>query len=95
MLGDAYGMRKASSVGKEWNEQAAAVADFAKGKTVEELKGVAVNESGMAAETDLASSATIYIGGFISGIEEAVNQGRAPRSGSRRQAVSGFQYNNV
>ena len=90
VLGDAYGMRKASSVGKEWNEQAAAVADFAKGKTVEELKGVAVNESGMAAETDLASSATIYIGGFISGIEEAVNQAehRGAAAGDRLSLVS-------
>ena len=73
VLGDEYGMRKASSIGKEWNEQAAAVADFAKGKTVEELKGVAVDESGMAADADLAASATVYIGNFISGIEEAVN----------------------
>lgn len=72
-LGDEYGMKKASSIGKEWNEQAAAVADFAKGKTVEELKGVAVNESGMAADADLAASATVYIGNFVSGIEEAVN----------------------
>lgn len=45
----------------------------AKGKTVEELKGVAVDESGMAADADLAASATVYIGNFISGIEEAVN----------------------
>ena len=38
-LGDAYGMRKASSITAEWNEQAAAFAAYCVGKTVEELLG--------------------------------------------------------
>lgn len=73
-LGDDYGMKVASSIGKEWNEQVAALADYAVGKTVDELKGMAIDETGMAADADLASSATLYIGGFISGIEDAVNK---------------------
>ena len=72
-LGDGYGMRKASSISKEWNEQAAAMAEYAVGKTVEELKGIAVNEKGAPADADLASSVTLYIGSFVSGIEAAVN----------------------
>ncbi len=72
-LGEAYGMKKASSIGKEWNEQAAAMAQYAVGKTVEELKGIAVNESGAPTDADLASSVTLYIGSFVSGIEAAVN----------------------
>lgn len=72
-LGDAYGMKVASSIGKEWNEQVAALADYAVGKTVEELKTTAIDETGMAADVDLVSSATLYLGGFISGIEDAVN----------------------
>jgi hypothetical protein len=32
-LGDAYGMKKASSIGKEWNEQANAFAQYVVGKT--------------------------------------------------------------
>ena len=72
-LGDDYGMRKASSISKEWNEQAAAMAEYAVGKTVEELKGIAVNEGGAPTDADLASSVTLYIGSFISGIEAAVN----------------------
>jgi len=64
-LGDDYGMRKASSIGKEWNEQVAAVAEYAKGKTVEEIKA--------GADADLTSSCTMYSGGFIAGIEAAVN----------------------
>jgi len=72
-LGDAYGMKKASSIGKEWSEQAAAMAQYAIGKTVDEIKGIAVNEGGAPADADLASSVTLYIGSFVSGIEDAVN----------------------
>lgn len=72
-LGEDYGMKEYSGIGKEWNEQVAAVAEYAVGKTVEELKTGAVDETGAVADADLASSATIYIGGFISGIEDAVN----------------------
>ena len=72
-LGDDYGMKKASSIGKEWNEQAAALADYAVGKRVDELKGMAVGEDGKAADADLAASVTLYIGSFVDGIEAAVN----------------------
>ena len=70
-LGEAYGMKKAGSK-YEWNEQAAALCDYAIGKTVQELKAGAVNESGKAADADLASKASVYIGGYVSAIEEAV-----------------------
>ena len=50
----------------------AALASFAVGKTVEELKNGAIDESGKApAGSDLASSATIYLGGHVSAIEAA------------------------
>ncbi len=75
-LGEAYGMKQFSPIGKEWNEQAAAIAEYAEGKTIEELKNGAIDETGAVKDADLASSATIYLGGFISGIEEAVNQAR-------------------
>lgn len=60
-LGDAYGMRKASKIGKEWNEQAAAFAAYAVGKTAEQITGIKVNDKGEAAEQDLASVATISV----------------------------------
>jgi len=75
-LGEAYGMKAAGSK-YEWNEQAAALAEYAIGKTVDELKNGAVNESGMAADADLASKASIYIGGYVSAIEEAVKNAAA------------------
>lgn len=71
-LGTAYGMGAFSPIGKEWNEQAAALANYAVGKTVEELKNGALNESGKAKDADLAASATIYLGGYVSAIEAAV-----------------------
>ena len=71
-LGDDYGMKVASSIGKEWYEQAEALAAYACGKTVEELKNGAISETGAPADADLASSATMYLGGFVSAIEKAV-----------------------
>ena len=75
-LGEDYGMKAAGSK-YEWNEQAAALCDYAIGKTVEELKSGAVNESGKAADADLASKASIRIGGYVSAIEEAVKNASA------------------
>lgn len=72
-LGEDYGMKKASSIGKEWSEQAAAMAAYAVGKTVDEIKGIAVNENGAPADADLAASVTLSIGEFLEGIEAAVN----------------------
>ena len=72
-LGDEYGMVAYGKAIAEWDAQAAALADFAVGKTVEELKSGAVSETGYAPEgSDLASSATIYLGGYVAAIEKAV-----------------------
>ena len=72
-LGDTYGMRKASSIGAEWNEQAAAIAKFTVGKTVEEFEKGAISETGKAPEgTDLASSATMYMGSYVNAVKMAV-----------------------
>ena len=70
-LGDNYGMKAYGGATYEWYEQAAALADFAVGKTVEELRAGAVNESGKAADADLATTATIYLGGYVAAIEAA------------------------
>ncbi|NLL78092.1 MAG: hypothetical protein GX235_12780 [Clostridiales bacterium] len=71
-LGAEYGMGKASSIGKEWNEQADAFAAYTVGKTVDEVKGVAVNEEGVPTDADLTSSVTIHVGDFIAAVEKAV-----------------------
>lgn len=76
-LGEDYGMKKASGIGKEWNEQAQALADYVTGKTLEEVKGIAMDETTLPTEADLAASVTLHIGGFIAGVESAVNSAQA------------------
>lgn len=71
-LGTEYGMKKASGIGKEWNEQAAALANYVQGKTVEQVKGIAVNEKGAPTAAELSSSVTVSIGGYVAAIEKAV-----------------------
>lgn len=72
-LGPDYNMVAWGQAIAEWDEQAAALAAFAVGKTAEELRYGAVDETGYAPEgSDLATSATIYLGGYVSAIEVAV-----------------------
>ena len=72
-LGENYGMVAWGGAIAEWDEQAAALASYAVGKTVEELKSGAIDETGKApAGSDLATQATIYLGGYVSAIEKAV-----------------------
>ena len=80
-LGADYGMGSISGIGKEWNEQAQALADYVVGKTADEVLGIAVDEATKPAEADLASSVTISIGGFQNAIAEAV--GRAQPLGAQ------------
>ena len=75
-LGADYGMVAYGKAIAEWNEQAAAVANYVVGKTVDEVKGIALTEDGHAADADLAASATITIGGYIDGIVAAVNNAK-------------------
>ena len=71
-LGADYGMVAWGGAIAEWDEQVAALCQYAIGKTVDELKNGAIDESGKAPEgSDLASSATIYLGGFVGAIEAA------------------------
>ena len=75
-LGFDYGMVKynASAIGKEWFEQADALAQFAVGKTMEEVKsGIA---GGYASDVDLKTSASIYLGGYVAAMEAAVNNAK-------------------
>ena len=71
-LKEDYNMKAYAGSKYEWYEQAKALSDYAVGKTVNELKNGAVNESGKAKDADLASVATIYIGGYVNAIEKAV-----------------------
>ncbi len=71
-LKDAYGMKQASGIGKEWYEQAAAFAQYTVGKTVDEVKGISISEEGSPTEADLTSSVTVSVDSIIATIEKAV-----------------------
>jgi hypothetical protein len=70
-LGADYGMKVASSIGKEWNEQAAAFAAFATGKTIDEVKGVSMDAEGLVTDEELATMVTVHVGDFIKCLELA------------------------
>ncbi len=76
-LGDAYGMKPATTVGKEWYEQAAAFADWCVGKTVDEVLGMPTRDKGDGHHTcvpddvDLKTSCTIDVGGFFEALTKA------------------------
>ncbi len=76
-LGKNYGMVAWGGAKYEWNEQAAALANYAIGKTVAQLKNGAIDATGKApAGSDLAATATIYLGGYVAAIEMAVNNAK-------------------
>lgn len=75
-LGDAYGMRIASSIDAEWNEQAAAFAAWCVGKTLDEVKGIAVDEDGMATDVDVVASVTLKVSSFVAIVEAAYNNAK-------------------
>ncbi|MFH5837428.1 hypothetical protein ACHAL6_15335 [Proteiniclasticum sp. C24MP] len=74
-LGDEYGMKKASGIGSEWFEQALALAEWMKGKTVDEVTGMEVAE-GKATSEDLTSSVTVTVTGYLEAFEEAAANAR-------------------
>lgn len=74
-LGDEYGMKKASTLGLEWHEQSANFSEWAKGKSLEEIKA-AEGDDGKAADADLAAGVSVGVSDYILTIEEAVNVAR-------------------
>ena len=74
-MGADYGMVAWGGAKAEWDAQVAAVSKYAVGKTVEQLKNGDIDMvTGKAKDgTDLASSATIYLAGYVYAIEAAVN----------------------
>lgn len=71
-----YGMKKASGIGKEWNEQIAAFEKLITGKTVSEIIAFKTYEKDaghpeVLEDADMASSVTIDIGGYRKAIQKA------------------------
>lgn len=72
--GDAYGMKVASSIGKEWFEQAQALENYAVGKTVSEFLSTAIDEQTKVTDEDLKTQVTMSIGALLQVFEKATSQ---------------------
>ncbi len=71
-LGDSYGMKAASEIGKEWYEQIESFEQYVIGKTVEEINGIKTDDHGYVQDNSLNSSVTISISDFQAAITKAV-----------------------
>lgn len=70
-LKEDYGMKKASSIDKEWYEQANALTAYAVGKTVEELNSLEVDGDGYPTDSDIVASVTMGIKTYLDVFNEA------------------------
>ncbi len=71
-LGDSYGMKAASEIGKEWYEQIESFEQYVIGKTVEEINGIKTDDHGYVEDSSLNSSVTISISDFQAAITKAI-----------------------
>ncbi len=71
-IGDAYGMRAASPIGKEWYEQANAFAAYVTGKTAAEIDGIALDNAEKPTGADLTASVTISAGALKTTVLKAI-----------------------
>ena len=72
VLDDAYDMRKASPIGAEWDEQANFLADYVTGKTLDEVKGIAIDDGGKPTDADITTGCTMNIAEILTAVENAV-----------------------
>jgi len=75
-LKDAYGMVKASSIKKEWYQQAEALGKWMEGKSVADIKGMKTvkKDDAHPAVPDVAelkSSVTVSVQDYVAAVEEA------------------------
>ena len=81
-LGDGYGMKAASGIGKEWFEQVEALEDWCVGKTVEEVVTMPTYDKGDGHHTqvpddvDLKTGCTIDVGSFLDALQEAADNAK-------------------
>ena len=68
---DAYGMKKASPIEREWYEQADAFATYAVNKTADDLDGISLGSDG---KTDAVAGCTISITAMRQNLLRAINK---------------------
>ena len=70
-LGKDYGMKAASSIGKEWNEQAKSLEKLLSGKTITDIGNIALDESKKPTSSDIKAEVTIAIDKIKQAIKKA------------------------
>jgi uncharacterized protein YuzE len=88
-LAGEYGMVKASTIGKEWYEQAAELEKWMIGKTLDEIKAMKTKQRDEAHPAvpdvpELASTVTITIQDYVGALEEAYNNAVEIGSGAEK-----------
>lgn len=80
-LGDAYGMKRASGIGKEWFEQMAELEKWMAGKTVDQIKAMKLTTTGdhpgAPDEADLKSLVTVTVGDYIEALAESYTNAKS------------------
>ncbi len=75
-LGSAYGMKKASAIGRDWHEEIADLEKWMVGKTADQIKNMKVKEvegkPGIPDEADLTTKVTISVGDYQAAVLEAI-----------------------
>ncbi len=74
--GDAYGMKPASPIGKEWFEQIEAFEAFLIGKNVDEVKAIETDDAGVPTSEDLTSSVTIKVKDYVAAVVKAIENAK-------------------
>ena len=87
-LGSAYNMRRVSGIGREYNEQAAALEAWAVGRTPARFIGMALS-GGRPAEADLTASVTVNVSGYLTAMELAVDNLRSGYAHGRHRTGLG------
>lgn len=86
-LGNDYGMKAATTIGKEWFEQAGALGEWMIGKTVAEVKALKVkvkddNHKNVPDVPELTSLVTITVEDYIKGLEKAYANAQEVKAGA-------------
>jgi hypothetical protein len=75
-LGSAYGMKKASPIGRDWHEEITDLEKWMVGKTADQISNMKVKEvegkPGVPDETDLTSKVTISVGDYQKVVVKAI-----------------------
>ena len=74
-LGDKYGMKKNSGIGKEWYEQIGEFEKWLVGKTADQVSGMKITD-GKTTEADLTSKVTITITDYQKAVLEAIQNAK-------------------